>query len=266
MNAITAQVLKFRRWSTLWWSLGASLYILLVNSVYQNFLTSQQNNVSQTLQQLPDTLRSFVSIKSDFMTPAGFLSSEPYYVLLPIIFIILAIGLGGSLLASEERGATLELLLARPVSRSRLLLQKALGGLIILVLVGVITGVVMTVTTRLFDMDISIAYLWEAQLMLLLLATLFGTLAFMLTALGRSARKTSFGITALLALGGYVLTSLEQQVEWLRWPARLLPYHYYNPSDTLTGSFDWKVAIGYIVVILVLGCIAWSSFRHRDIG
>lgn len=265
MNAITTQVLKSRRWSTLWWSLGASLYILLVNSVYQNFLTSQKNNLGQTLQQLPDTLRSFVSIKSDFMTPAGFLSSEPYYVLLPIIFIILAIGLGGSLLASEERNATLELLLARPVSRGRVLLQKALGGFITLLTVVVVTGIVMTVTTRLFTMDISVAYLWEAQFMLLLLATLFGALAFTLTALGSSARKTSFGITALLALGGYVLTSLEQQVSWLRWPAKLLPYHYYNPSDTLTGSFDWNVAIGYLLVIVVLGFIAYSGFRSRDI-
>lgn len=265
MRPVIRWTLWHRRFSTLWWSMGIVVYIVLITSVYHNFIHAQGSHFGQTINQLPDTIKSFTNIGSDFNTSAGFLGSEPYYVVLPIIFIVLAIGLGGWLLASEERDGTLELLLGRPLSRGRLLSAKATVGILILAAVNVITGAVMTLSTRVFNMDVSVGRLWQVQLLLLLLSMIFGALAFMLTAAGRMGRGAAVGVSALLALGGYILTSLESLVSWLVWPARLLPYHYYHPADVLKGAYSWKVAISYLVVILVAGIISWSAFRRRDI-
>lgn len=258
--------LRQRRFSVLAWSLGSVFYLLLVTSVYQSFLRSSGSGLGKSIEQLPDTLRSFISIGGDFTTPAGFLSSEPYYVLLPIILIALAISLGSTLLSREERAGTLELLLARPLGRGHLLLSKALSGFIILFVVDTVLALAAAVFTKIFNLDISVGSLLAAHLMLLLLALIFGALAFAISALGRIVRVSSVGLSALLALAGYILSSLENVVSWLRWPAKLLPYHYYQPSHILRGSFDKNAALGYVIVVVVLGVVAWLGFRRRDIG
>ncbi|MBI2368924.1 MAG: MFS transporter [Deltaproteobacteria bacterium] len=50
--------------------------------------------------------------------------------MLPLLLSVLTIGLGSRLLAKEESEGTLELLLARPVSRAKLLAAKAMAGLV----------------------------------------------------------------------------------------------------------------------------------------
>lgn len=265
MKSIITNVLKSRRFNIIGFSAGSSAYIILVTSVYKNYLTTNTHGLGQSIQQLPSTLRSFISIKGDFTSPVGFLSSEPYYVILPIVLIILSIVLGSSLLAREEQNHTLELILARPVSRGRLLAGKAAGGFVVLLAVNTVAALAMIIFTRAFGIDISVAALVKVHVMLFLLALIFGALALALAAAGRAAQRTGTAVAALLALGGYILTSLEGTVTWLRWPAKLLPYHYFDPSDILSGNFPWRAALGFIIVIVILGVFAWASFRRRDI-
>ncbi len=257
---------KQRRLSSIFWALGTSFYVLLVDSVFKSFVNSQTVNFARTVQNLPSTVKSFISVTDSFNTPAGFLSSEPYYVVLPIIFIVMAISLGGSLLASEESSGTLELILSRPVSRGRLLAGKALSGLGLLLAVDIAAAAAMTLFTTLFRIHIAIKLIWEMHLMLLLLALVFGSLAFAITAVGRAGRSAALGITMLLAIGGYVLTSLEGAIHWLVWPAKLLPYHYYQPSQILNGTFTVWPAICFSVITIALIILAFISFRRRDLA
>lgn len=265
MKPIIVKTLKDYRLRLACFSIAISLYILLVTAVFRNYLTAN-NGLAKSVQQLPDALRSFISIKGDFLSPAGFLGSEPYYVVLPIVFIILAIGIGGTLLARDEDNHTLELLLARPISRSRLLAAKVIGGVLVILAVNLISLFTMIIFTRAFNIHIGLSRLAEVHFLLFLLSLIFGSLALALTSVGRVVKSAAFGISALLAIGGYILASLEQQVGWLRWPARLLPYHYYDPSDILSGTFAWSAAIGFIIVVIILASISWLAFRRRDIA
>jgi hypothetical protein len=97
-------------------------------------------------------------------------------------------------------------------------------------------------------------------------ALLFGALAFALTAMGRFGRGAAIGISTLLALAGYIFSSLDKTVTWLSWPARVLPFHYYHPADMLrSGNITGYEALGMLVVSLALLCIAIAAFRRRDI-
>lgn len=267
MEAIIRQVLGARRRSTLIWCLAPSAYIVLVTAVYKSFLTANASAVNHAFAQLPAMLRSFIQIQGDFFSPVGFLSSEPYYVILPLVLIALAVVLGSSLVAQEERDHTIELLLSRPISRGRLLLAKGLGGVVVLALANIVIGLVVSVCTKIFGLDgIGFASIWLAQLMLFLLALIFGTLSFALTAIGGAVRQAAVGGAALIAVTSYILTSLEGTVHWLTWPARLLPYHYYSPHALLSGNFGGRIALSYAVVIVLLAVLAWLGFARRDIG
>jgi hypothetical protein len=101
--------------------------------------------------------------------------------------------------------------------------------------------------------------------MSLLLALLFGAIAFALTSMGAFGRGASIAVSALIALGGYVVSSLDSTVHWLQGPAKLFPYHYFTPAKFLEGQYNFIPALVFIAIILALVVLSWLFFRRRDI-
>lgn len=264
--AIIKGELLRRRWTTIWWITGIAAFITLTLAVYPTF-RNQSAQIDQSLQQIPKSAKSLITDTSDFLSPVGYLSSQVYYLLLPLLFSILAIALGSSLIAREEQRHTIELLLARPVSRAKLLLGKAAAGLIVLVRVGAATAAISVLEVWIIKFDgVHLADILLVTLMSLILALLFGAVAFTLTATGSLGRGASIGVAVLLGLGGYIISSLEKTVTWLRWPAKFLPFHYYHPADILNGHFTGWEALGMLAVAGALIALATVAFRRRDIG
>ena len=63
----------------------------------------------------------------------------------------------------------------------------------------------------------------------------FGAIAFTLTATGKATRRVSTGVAFAISFGGYILASLAGLSKYIEFPARLLPYNYFNPTDILAG-------------------------------
>lgn len=262
---IIAAELKRRKWSTLWWCVGIGVFVAFILAVYPSFSDSAAQ-LDKSLQNIPDSARELFTDTNDFLSPVGYLSSQCYYLLVPLLFSFLAIGLGSSLVAREEQSHTIELLLSRPVSRTRLLLHKAAAGFIILSVVGLVTALVGGIMLQFITFaGVKPLSVFLVTIMALDFSLLFGALAFMLTAMGRFGRGAAIGISTLLALGGYIIASLDKTLTWLAWPAKFLPFHYYHPADILRGHFTGAEALGMVVVTAVLIFFAWIAFRRRDI-
>lgn len=257
--------LRSRRWSIIWWIIGIALFVSINISVYPTF-RDQSAQLNESLNQLPESMRQMFSDTGDFMSPVGFLSSQVFYLMLPLLFCFLTIGLGSSLIAREEQRKTIELLLARPISRGKLLLGKALSGLTISAIISTVVGIICMIEVAAIGFDgVSIMGVFLATMMAMLFGLLFGAIAFMLTGMGAFGRGASIAVASLLALGGYVISSLEVTVKWLQGPSKLLPYHYFKPGKILEGHFPVAVAAVFVVVILAAILVAWISFRRRDI-
>lgn len=258
--------LKARKWSAVWWTIGIGAFIALIFAIYPSFRDSSAQ-LDKSLQNIPDAARNLFTDTSDFLSPVGYLSSQCYYLLVPLLFSFLAISLGSSLLAREEQNKTLELLLARPVSRTRLLLSKAAAGTSILLIVGLVTAVLGAILCNLVGFPgVKALGVFYVTIMCLDFALLFGALSFTLTAMGRFGRGAAIGISTLLALASYIFSSLDKTVHWLLWPARVLPFHYYHPADMLrSGTLSGYEAAGMLAVSVVLLLLAIAAFRRRDI-
>lgn len=264
MIPIIHNELRRRKWSIFWWSLGIVGLIALTMAFYPS-IKSQTDQLNKSFGSLSPQIVALFSDTGDFFSPVGYLSSQIYYLMLPLLLSMLAIGLGSSLIGRDEQNHTLELILARPVSRTRLLTAKALSGLIILSIVGTISLVTGILLAKVVNIGIGLGDIAFTTLMAVLLSTIFGAIAFALTAMGRTARLGSIGVAALVGLLGYITTSFEGFAHWMLWPARLLPYHYYHPADVLRGHLTWNVALWFCVVIVALGVLAALGFRRRDI-
>jgi ABC-2 type transport system permease protein len=265
MKPIIEHSLKARRGSVIGWAFGISAYIALNILVYGS-IKDQANALNQALQNLPKAAQALFGGSSDFLSPVGYLNSKLYYLILPLLFTVLAVTLANSLLAREEESRTLELLLSRPVSRSRLLLAKLLTGFIAVLGVGLVSLLVTLACIKAISYDISVWHVIQATAMTVLISLLFGSVAWALVGIGRFGRRASIGIASAVALGSYLLSSLEGFADWLRWPATLLPYHYYDPTAVLRGTYNWWNAFGMIIAALAILTVAFIGFRQRDIG
>lgn len=264
MIAITKWTMKQRKWSIFWWAFGVSA-LIFITLIFYPTIRNQTSQLDQSFNQLPESARALFTDTQDLFSPVGYLSSQLFYLMLPMVLAILAIGLGSSLIAKEESEGTLELLLSRPISRGRLLAEKALAGLGIVALVGAVAMAVTVLMCWAINMDVGLGNVAIASVYSIVLAVVFGAVAFFVASWGRSGRLASVGVAALLGLGGYIVSSLSQIVSWLKWPAKFLPNHYYQPGDILHGQYSWWPLLAYAAVILALGFLSYISFRRRDI-
>lgn len=263
MRGVIRWTLWQRRWSTIWWSVGVSAFILL-NMVFYPSFKDQAADLQKSFESLPDAAVQLFGGSTDFFSPVGFLNSQIFFLMLPLLLGILAISLGSSLLAREEQDKTIETLLSRPLSRSKLLAAKAVVGILIL---GIVTlaGLVTTLATaQLVELDVAAGRIISATALCFVLALSFGSIAYALTATGK-ARAVSLGITSVVALGGYLISSLSGTVSWLETPSKLFPFDYYQPEAILMGSFDWLNLAFLTGTIILFGAISWITFRKRDI-
>src|SRR5512146_735571 len=107
-----------------WWSLGLIAMAALMIAVYP---TVRDNpDLNRMVEDYPDALKAFIAFGGDldYVSGAGYLGSELFSFMVPLLLLVAAIGAGARALAGEEERGTLDLLLANPLSRRRLVLDK----------------------------------------------------------------------------------------------------------------------------------------------
>lgn len=255
--------LQYRRVSIFFWAIGITCLVALTLVFYPSF-KNQSYQLQNAFSDIPDSAMTLISDSGDFFSPVGYLSSQLFYTVLSVVFGILSISLGSSLIAKEEKKLTIELLLSRPISRTKFLFSKLFSGGIILSIVGATVALSLILIATLVEINVSRLNILLASAICLLMSATFGAIAFMISVTGR-ARVASVGITTMYALGGYIIGSLSSVVTWLKLPAKIFAFTYYKPADILTGSYNWTNLSFFLLIIL--SCIfgSWLIFRRRDL-
>ena len=265
MKAVVKWTLHQRRWYTVWWTVGVSAFVAIQLGFYSSF-KGQFDDLNKTLDQLPAGVKGLIGDSGNYFSPETYLNSRVFYLVVPLLLVILMIGVGSSLLAREERSGTIELILSRPISRARLLAGKAIAGLTITGCVALVSLLVCICLSNIVGIPNTVAQISAAMLLTFLLCLVYGSFAFMLTALGGKLASYAVGLTTFLFATGYVLTGLEAAVSWLETPAKLFPYHYFNPQQMLLGNYTWGPVLAFSLAIAVFYTVAWARFRSRDLG
>ena len=189
---------------------------------------------------------------------------HPIAVALGLVF---ALGFAVNAVAGERQRGTLEVLLARPVSRRRLYVTLLVATILFVAVamaaqvVGTIVG--LTASGALADVQPErLAIMW-----------LNGVVVFAAFGAFALAASVSFDrLTPALGLSlAFVLVSYFLEIIGSLWiDARgLQPYslfHYLDPKGALNGSMaigDWLVPLGVLVAAVL---VAWIVFPRRDLA
>jgi ABC-2 type transport system permease protein len=250
LRNVFAKTLRDQRRSLLWWSLGLVAVVAVYVLPYRQFLDSG------VLSANTDT-PLYQALGSD-NSPAGYLQGTLFALLGPLLLVMMAVAAGARAIAGDEEAGTLELLLAHPVSRTRLVLERfgALAAAVTLL------GLVVWAAA---DMGIGADRLAATTLGLVLLALGFGTVALAAGA-ASGHRGLTLGVTAAVAVAGWLAHTVAPQVDALKAAQQWSPFYYYLGGDPLRTGIDLgHLAVLAAIPLVMVGLGLWSLNR-RDIA
>lgn len=267
MNVILWEI-KQRRKAIFWWTVGSIILTLIILALFPS-IRDKAAEMNQVINQLPKELRGLKTGGAnnvDVGDPAQFLNSQLFYATLPILWIILAITRGGSILGRDEQSHTLELLLARPISRGKLLAAKAIALMVEFALVTGVTGLLIALLCPMFDLHIASSMLILTTAFTSIFSLSYGYIAFALQAASTLTKRAASAIAVALGFGGYILASLSSLTDWLKYPVKFVPYHYFDPLKILNGDHASYGLLAYLFTVFIVGSVvAYFGFRRRDI-
>jgi ABC-2 type transport system permease protein len=198
-------------------------------------------------------------------TPEGFLNLQPFSILAPLLFMIFAIAKGSDATAGEEERGTLDLLLANPLKRWQVIMEKFLAQALALFILGVAFWTGMAAGTRLFSIFISWRRLAEVIFSCFLLGLIFLSLSLAIGCLTGN-KKLSIGISSGFAVITYLINAYAPMVEPLR-PYRVLsPLYYYNGNTVLINGLNSSHALVMAGLVIAFLLASLFFFNRRNLA
>ena len=247
------------------WGLGMAAAAGLVVGLYPVIRDTPE--IVELLESYPEALLELFGIDSidTYTSPPGFLETQLFSVYVPLIFLIFAIGRGVSAIAGEEQDGTLDVLLAAPVTRERVVVEKAGSIAALVALLGVVLFSVVWLGGLFFDGWPGTIEIIAGTVSAMLLALVFAYLA--LAVGGVSGRRgLSLGVVAGLTVATYIIQGVAPLVDGLDWAERASPFYYFLDHNPLQNGFDPLNALVLAgLAAFFLGVAVWG-FRRRDVG
>ncbi len=200
----------------------------------------------------------------DMSTPEGFYQLETFGMMAPIAVMILTILIGARSVAGEEERRTMGLLLANPVSRTAVLLQKALVMVLFGLAIGAITFLGVAAGNLIGGLGMNLANVAATCLLVALLGIVFGAAALLLSAATGRARVAVWAAVGL-ALTSHVANAFLPFSESAAGLERWTPNFSYLSSDPLLNGMPWGHALVLVSLAAILIAAAVPAFNRRDL-
>ncbi len=200
----------------------------------------------------------------DLSTPEGFYQIELFGMMAPIAVMVATVTIGARSLAGEEERRTMGLLLANPIKRSKVVLEKTAAMAIHASVVGLATFTGIAGGSLLGGLGMSISAIAATSLLVTLVGLSFGALALALSAGSGRVRLATYG-TVGTALIAFVVNALLPFSNNLSGYAKLSPFYYYLGNDPLVNGMHWGHGAVLIGLTIGLVALAVALFERRDL-
>jgi len=265
MNAtLLRRAIRLQRRALLGWSIALALLTLLTLLSWPT-IRDQAEDLQRVIDRLPPAMKAFAGDVSDATTGPGFIRGRLFGFMLPLLFAAYAIGRGADAVAGEEERGTLDLVLAHPVSRLTLVLERTAAIGLCVLLLALPLAVLLLVGDVAFTLHLDRPRVLLTLFMLTLHTWALGSVAL---AVGCATGRKAYAIAAAsgLAVAGFLLeglANLSARLEGLRYAST---FYYYGGGKTLT-TWDPRLGIAVLALVTVLGLlVAVLAFERRDVA
>jgi ABC-2 type transport system permease protein len=253
-----------RRW-LLGWSLGILGLVVLELAFYPT-LHARAADINKAIDNLPASVRSLFGMADgvNAFGAVGYLSSRVFTLIVPLLLLIAGIGLSAGVAGDEEHGL-LETLYSLPITRRRLVAERA-GA------VALLTGGLSLVTfggvwamARMVGMGIGLGAVWWASSSAALLTWALAALT-LATAAITGRRGIAIGVASAVAVLMYVITGLaDAGIAFFHAVRAVSLFTHYDVLHSLQhGTPPWSLLVLVGVAVAGLGAAMWGIDR-RDL-
>lgn len=259
---VLVKTLVDARRSLLLWALGLVVVVSMYLPVYPQLADS--GSLTASAGALPEELSSALGM-ADLATAPGYLGGTVYGLLGPLLLLVFATGFGSRAIGGDEEAGTLDLYLAHPLSRRRLVLERFGALAAAIAAFGLVVWGSVAAYVAGLGLDVGAEGVAAASLALTLLVLGFGTLALAVgAATGR--RAAALGVTAGTAVLAYLANALAPLVDGLEDVRRLSPFYHLAGSEPLRTGFDLGGILVLAVIPVALLAAAVATFDRRDLN
>jgi ABC-2 type transport system permease protein len=257
LPSVFARTLRDQRWQIV--GFGLALAIMAAFIVY---LWPQYRDTLQNLE-LPPALQAFFG-DLDIATAAGFLSGE-YFGWIVLLLITYAVIQGTGALAGEEGSGTMDLLLAQPISRRSVVVQKTLATVAGAILILAIGWLGFLVSIPFVEIDVTLAETAVAMVNMLPITLLFFAIALWL---GASAPSRGVAVAAVIGLvtAMYFVNIIATGVESIRDLRYVTPFYYYGAGRPLVDGINPAHVTLLLGIAAALFALTLRTFDRRDVN
>jgi ABC-2 type transport system permease protein len=263
LNSFFSKALYDTRKALFWWSIAFLILNLWVIALYPYIMETFP--MGEYLENMPPGMKVFIGEAVDLATIEGFLSVELFNFFLPLLVLVYTISQASGIIGEEEENGTLDLVLAQPVARWRMIVEKfaSLFTFVLITLAASFLGLL--IGAGMIETEVEVFNLFLATMNIIPFTLLMASIALFLTAVGLR-RSLAAGVTGALAAATYLLNTLSPLADLPKVARQISPWYYYGGGNSITAGLDWgNIAILLAGMIMLLLISLWA-FQRRDVG
>ncbi|MGW5383141.1 ABC transporter permease subunit [Nocardia sp. NPDC003963] len=261
LRTVYSKGLRDQRRGLAGWSIGMVALVLLESALWPSI--SGMSGMRELLENYPEPLRELFDL-DEFGTGTGFLNVELFSMLLPILFLVFAIGRGVRAIAGEEERGTLEVLLVTRTTPVRLALEQAAVLVTAVVVLGVVLFAAVVACSALFGLGVTAGSGLTGALAMVLMGIEFGLLALAVGA-ATGKRTLAAAVASVFAVAAYVVYVASKLVDAVRPWGPLSPFHQALEGGPMgagiPAAYGWLLVAGASALAVGL-----PIFARRDIA
>jgi len=266
MSAIFWRILKDRRTQILVYLLASIGLLWMYIALFPAF-KDQSANLEQLISSYPESfMKAFNFDIKSFTTIEGYLATEQYSFVFPLMVIFMLVGFAGAVFSGEIEKGTIEVLIAQPISRLKLFFSRYLAGVFILLVFTAVSVYSALPLSRIYNISFELAGFNKLWLLASMFALAIYSIAIMLSAIFSDRGKVFF-ISGGVLIGMYVLNIISALRESLSDIKFASFFYYFNPAKALGNheidSWAYLMFLGVAFICILIGAI---YFLKRDIA
>ncbi|MCF6524511.1 ABC transporter permease subunit [Streptomyces sp. JJ36] len=251
--AVFGKALRDQRRGLLFWGVGLALVTLMYTSSFD------PDKVVEDAGGLQKALNF-----DDLASGPGFLRATVLGMIVPLLLLVFVTISGAKSVAGEEETGLLDLYLAQPIERGRLLLERFAAMCLAVAAFALLVGAELVLLNAALDMNVGFGNLVVTVLGLALLVITLGAVAFATGAItGR--RTLTLAVTAGYGGFSFAINALASQSEAIEPLKYLSAFHYYLGGNPLRDGFSPGMLV-LVIAPVVLMAVGLARFRTRDLN
>lgn len=231
-------------------------------------LQESAEEVMALIDSFPEGIMQAFGVNSElaFATLEGFMATEYFSILWPIIILIFVIGLGSDAIASEIDSGSIFVLLSQPMTRIKIFLSKFISHTLLITVLCLFSVLMIIPIAIIYDIE----YVLNSYLLMTLFCFLFAMSIYSFTLMlstffstrGKASAISSGLLIIMYAL--YILSHLQESVENVKY---LSIFHYFDFQEVMMESnIPSTSLILFASLIIISFTIGMIRFNRRDIS